>query len=104
MTKVSSSTPTDAAAMAGWYRRAGNPCCSQLGPRRLRRSGPEDASELAEATGANGASLARLLRALTRVGIFAEDTSGRYVQTPLSEALRADDPPARHADSAGHGV
>jgi hypothetical protein len=67
-------------------------------------AGPKTVSELAEATGANGTSLARLLRALTRVGIFAEDTSGRYVQIPLSEALRADDPPGRHADSAGHLV
>jgi hypothetical protein len=39
----------------------------------------------------NETSLARFLRALTSLGIFAEDTSGRYRQTPLSEAL-ADHP------------
>lgn len=33
-----------------------------------------------------------MLRALTSLGIFVEDTSGRYCQTPLSEALRADHP------------
>lgn len=67
-------------------------------------AGPKTVAELAEATGANGTSLARLLRALISLGVFAEDTSGRYRQIPLSDALRADDPPGRHADSAGHGV
>jgi hypothetical protein len=38
------------------------------------------------------ASLARLLRALTSLGVFVEDTSSRYGQTPLSEPLRADHP------------
>jgi O-methyltransferase domain len=53
---------------------------------------PKTVVELSEATRMNGTSLARLLRALTSLGIFAEDLSGRYCQTPLSDALRADHP------------
>jgi DNA-binding IclR family transcriptional regulator len=65
---------------------------AKLGLADLVAAGPKTVVELSEATRMNGTSLARFLRALTSLGIFAEDTSGRYCQTPLSEALRADHP------------
>lgn len=55
-------------------------------------AGPKTAVELSEATRTNATSLARFLRALTSLGIFAEDTAGRYCQTALSDTLRADHP------------
>jgi C-methyltransferase len=40
----------------------------------------------------HAASLQRLLRALTNLGIFAEQPDGRFAQTPMSDALRSDVP------------
>jgi hypothetical protein len=65
---------------------------AKLGLADLVAAGPKTVVELSEATRMHRTSLARLLRALSSLGIFAEDTSGRYCQTPLSEALRADHP------------
>ena len=65
---------------------------AKLGLADLLAAGPKSVVDLSEATRMNGTSLARFLRALTSLGIFAEDTSGRYCQTPLSAALRADHP------------
>ena len=58
----------------------------------LVAGGPKSITELADATHTHGSSLARLLRALTSLGIFAEDTTGRYRQTALSDTLRSDHP------------
>lgn len=58
----------------------------------LVAGGPKSLKELAEATHTHGSSLARLLRALTSLGIFVEDTAGRYRQTALSDTLRSDHP------------
>ncbi len=58
----------------------------------LVASGPKSIKELAEATHTHGSSLGRLLRALTSLGIFVEDTTGRYRQTALSDTLRSDHP------------
>jgi len=58
----------------------------------LVASGPKSTEELAEATHTDGPSLSRLLRALTSLGIFVEDTTGRYRQTALSDTLRSDHP------------
>jgi hypothetical protein len=58
----------------------------------LVASGPKSIRELAEATQTHGSSLERLLRALTSLGIFAEDTTGQYRQTALSATLRSDHP------------
>ena len=54
--------------------------------------GPKSIKELADATHTHGSSMGRLLRALTSLGIFAEDTAGRYRQTGLSDTLRSDHP------------
>jgi hypothetical protein len=58
----------------------------------LVASGPKSIEELAEATHTHGSSLGRFLRALTSLGIFVEDTTGRYRQTALSDTLRSDHP------------
>src|SRR6267143_1021451 len=52
---------------------------------------PIDADD-ADATHTHGPSMARLLRALTSLGIFVEDMTGRYRQTALSDTLRSDHP------------
>jgi hypothetical protein len=58
----------------------------------LVASGPKTIKELAEATRTHGSSLGRFLRALTSLGIFGEDMTGRYRQTALSDTLRSDHP------------
>src|SRR5215472_10669306 len=58
----------------------------------LVASGPKSIKELAEATETDCSSLARFLRALTSLGIFVEDATGRYRQTALSDTLRSDHP------------
>jgi hypothetical protein len=53
---------------------------------------PRTIDELARATRVHAPSLKRVLRALTTVGVFAEDADGRLRHTSLSETLRADHP------------
>ena len=54
----------------------------------LVAGGPKSIKALAEATHSHGPSMARFLRALTSLGIFAEDTTGRFRQTALwAEAM-----------------
>jgi len=65
---------------------------AKFGLADLVAGGPKSIKELAEATQTHGSSLGRLLRALTSLGIFAEDTTGRYGQTALSDTLRSDHP------------
>lgn len=49
-------------------------------------------AELAERLGADDRSLARVLRALTDVGVFEELADGRFALTALGETLRSDVP------------
>jgi len=65
---------------------------ARFGLADLVAGGPKSIKELAEATHTDGSSLGRLLRALTSLGIFAEDATGRYQQTALSDTLRSDHP------------
>jgi hypothetical protein len=65
---------------------------AKLGIADVLADGPRTPAELAEATGTHARSLHRILRAIASVGVFAEDTDGRFGQTPLSEFLRADVP------------
>jgi hypothetical protein len=57
----------------------------------LLAGGPRPAEELAAATETDPPSLYRLLRALSSVGVFAEE-DGRFKLTPLAECLRSDRP------------
>jgi hypothetical protein len=63
---------------------------AQLGIADLLAEGPRTSVALAEACGAHAPALARVLRALASVGVFAEDEQGRYGLTPLAETLRSD--------------
>lgn len=54
--------------------------------------GPMSSEELAQATHAHAPSLQRVLRALTTLGIFAEDATGHFRQTDLSATLCQDHP------------
>jgi hypothetical protein len=58
---------------------------------------PRTIEELAAAVGAHAPSLKRVLRALTTLGVFAEDADGRFRHTDLSETLRASHPDAVRA-------
>jgi hypothetical protein len=53
---------------------------------------PRTVGELARATKAHAPSLRRLLLMLASIGIFAEESGGKFRHTPLSETLRTDDP------------
>src|SRR5215467_16237208 len=65
---------------------------AKFGLADLVAGGPKSIEELAEATHTHASSLGRFLRALTSLGIFAEDTAGTYRQTALSDTLRIDHP------------
>lgn len=65
---------------------------AELGIADLLAHGPQTVEALAAATKTDPGALKRLLRLLAAQGIFAEDPSGRFVQTPLGDALQADAP------------
>src|SRR4029453_7456875 len=50
---------------------------------------PKTPAEVAAATGANEDALHRVLQMLVSRGVFAEEGSGRFGLTPLSECLRS---------------
>ncbi|MFD6619821.1 methyltransferase, partial [Streptomyces albidoflavus] len=50
--------------------------------------GPRTADEVAEAVGADGSYMYRLLRFLASKGVFRADAAGRFHLTPLAEPLR----------------
>jgi hypothetical protein len=63
-----------------------------LGIADLLEAGPRSTEDLAQATHTHAPSLYRLLRALSSVGVFAEQADGRFGLTPLAEHLRTDAP------------
>jgi hypothetical protein len=58
----------------------------------LLHDGSRTVEALAEATGSNLDALYRVLRFLAGEGVFHEERPGRFAQTELSDALRADAP------------
>ncbi|MEU8120490.1 methyltransferase [Spirillospora sp. NPDC049024] len=65
---------------------------AELGVADLTASGPRSVTDLAATTGTLPDALYRLLRCAASVGIMEERPDGRFASTPLSDALRADDP------------
>ena len=61
-----------------------------LGLPDILSQGAMTVDAIAETTGTHRESLYRLMRALSSVGIFAETENRAFVNTPLSECLRAD--------------
>jgi Dimerisation domain len=65
---------------------------AKLGIADHLRDQPKSADELAAATGTHAPSLYRVLRALSSVGVFAQDNDNHFRLTPLAETLRTDVP------------
>jgi len=63
----------------------------------LIAAGTADVTALAKATGCHAASLHRLLRALTSLGLCVENAAGHYALTPLGDLLRSDGEPSLRA-------
>src|SRR5207244_1003795 len=91
--KGSQLTSRDLAKLAtGFMTTAALSVAVRLGIADLLSGGPRDAEEIARTTHCHVASLARLLRGLSGMGIVTEDLCGRFAVTPLGEQLRADHP------------
>ena len=64
---------------------------ARLGISDVLATSPQTLSELARSTGADVPSLARLMRALTALGLYTDD-GGTFANTDLGAALRVDAP------------
>jgi len=69
-------------------------CLAQLGIPDLLENGPKSAEELASQIGARPAALYRLMRATACVGALAEDSDGKFSQTPMSAVLCSEAQPS----------
>ncbi len=78
------------ALMSGYWHTQAIYVAVKLGVADLLRDGPRSAAELAAATGTEPRALYRLLRALSSLGIFAEQDGQRFALTPMAECLRTD--------------
>ena len=65
---------------------------AKLGVADLIADDPQTAEQLGAATGTDGPSLYRFLRALASVAVFTEDSHGRFGLGPLGRHLRSDVP------------
>ncbi len=65
---------------------------AEIGIADLLAESPKTAEDLARATSTNPSALFRLLRALASRGIFRQNESGCFENTPLSEPMRSDSP------------
>jgi len=63
---------------------------AELGIADLLAAGPQTVDALATATGTEPGALRRVLRLLAAEGVFSEEASGAFAQTPLSDGLRVD--------------
>ncbi len=78
--------------VAGYQASQAVHVAATLGLCDLLADGPRSVAELAEAAGADERSLARLMRALTAVGLYVSDGDGTFANTELGHALRTDAP------------
>ena len=65
---------------------------AKLGLADELRDGPKSSEQLAQAVGAHGPSVYRLLRALNNLGVFRESQPGCFELTEVGELLRSDHP------------
>ncbi len=70
---------------------------AELGIADLLTAGPRSVHELAAVTHTRPEALYRILRALASMGIFAQESDGRFSLTPLAELLRTDGPNSQRA-------
>jgi hypothetical protein len=80
------------AVVRGYQRSRALTVAAELGIADLLRDGPQDADELAAATGTHAPTLYRLLRALASIGIFAEGADRRFALSPMGNYLCRDHP------------
>ncbi len=66
--------------------------------------GPRTAADLAAETGVHPDALYRVLRALTHVGVFAEDDAKRFGLTAMAELLRGDVPGSLRPAALSYGA
>lgn len=69
----------------------------------LLANGPRSVEEIAATVGAHPRSLYRLLRALASLGIFEEDSNGRFGLTPLAELLQTEREGSLHPFALSYG-
>lgn len=65
---------------------------AELGVAEVLRRGSKTAAEIAKATNASEDGMYRLLRALSTLGLFAEQRHRKFRLTPLGQLLRSDAP------------
>ncbi|MCI0434088.1 MAG: hypothetical protein L0271_10710 [Gemmatimonadetes bacterium] len=65
---------------------------ARFGLADLLKDGPRSAGDLAAVTQTHAPALARMMRLLASVGVFAEQPDGTFALTPLGAPLRADFP------------
>lgn len=85
-----------------WVSKALN-VAAELGIADLLRDGPQTSDELADRCGVHPQALYRLLRALSSVGVFAEEEERRFGLTPAAELLRSDVPGSMRALARMYG-
>jgi len=78
--------------MDGYIRTQAISVAAQLGFADLLDKTPQSTDELAQATETHAPSLRRLLLMLASIGIFAENSAGKFEHTPLSEILSREHP------------
>ena len=67
---------------------------AERGVADLLADGPQTSTELAQAAGVHEPSLYRLLRSLSSLGVFKEESPRRFALNPLGSALKTGDPSA----------
>jgi O-methyltransferase domain/Dimerisation domain len=72
---------------------------AKLGIADLLKDGSKTSEELASITDSHAPTLYRVLRALASIGIFAEDSNGRFGLTPLATCLQTDIPNSLRASA-----
>jgi predicted O-methyltransferase YrrM len=77
---------------------------ARLGLADLMAGGPRAVADLAEETGSDAGTLARLLRALAAEGVLVEAGDGRFALAPCGELLRSDAPGSLLGLALLHGV
>ena len=69
---------------------------AQLQIADLLKDGPQPLATLAQATGTDASALARVLRALSDLGLVEETATGQFICTTLGELLQSDRPDSLH--------
>ncbi len=89
-------TPPPPAQMMQMITGFWTSCCiyaaAKLNVADFLKDKPQTADQLAEATHSDAASLYRVLRALSSVGVFSENEQRQFELTPLGNTLQSDAP------------